>query len=84
MRRKIATVALLGGLAAGLGCHHIAGKSDCGYNPADHPIGEPTPPHPFVPAPPLPQPKEKGQEELSTIKTNSDKTIDAMEINTRY
>jgi hypothetical protein len=51
MRSKIAIVALLGVLAAGLGCHHIAGKSDCGYNPSDYPIGPPTPPYPATPAP---------------------------------
>lgn len=38
MRRKIAMIAVLGGLAAGLGCYHTAGKHDCGYNPADYPI----------------------------------------------
>jgi hypothetical protein len=54
MRRKIAMVALLGGLAAGLGCHHIAGKFDCGYNPSDYPIGPPTPPYPSVLAPKVP------------------------------
>ena len=46
MRRKIAMIAVLGGLAAGLGCEHIAGKSDCGFNPADYPIGSPTQPYP--------------------------------------
>jgi hypothetical protein len=51
MSSKIAIVALLGVLAAGLGCHHIAGKSDCGYNPSDYPIGPPTPPYPTTPAP---------------------------------
>ena len=54
MRRTIATVALLGGLVSGLGCHHIGGKSDCGYNPADYPIGPPTPPYPSaLPTPPV-------------------------------
>jgi hypothetical protein len=53
MNRKIAMLALLGGMAAGLGCHHIAGKSDCGYNPSDYPIGPPTPPYPSAPAPPV-------------------------------
>lgn len=51
MRCKIAIVAFLGVLAAGLGCHHIAGKSDCGYNPSDYPIGPPTPPYPATLAP---------------------------------
>ena len=59
MRRKIAMVALLGGLAAGLGCHHIAGKNDCGYNPSDYPIGGPTPPYSSAPAPRVPAPVEK-------------------------
>jgi hypothetical protein len=49
MRRKIAMIAVLGGLAAGLGCHHIAGKADCGYNPANYPIAPPTPPAPSYP-----------------------------------
>jgi hypothetical protein len=59
MRRKIALVALLGGLAAGLGCHHIAGKTDCGYNPSDYPIGGPTPPYPATLVPSVLVPKEK-------------------------
>ena len=50
MRRMIAMIAVLGGLAAGLGCQHIAGKSDCGYHPSDYPIGAPTPPYPSAPA----------------------------------
>jgi hypothetical protein len=58
MRRQIAALALLGGLAAGC-CHHIAGKSDCGYNPSDYPIGPPTAPYPATVAPPVPVP-EKG------------------------
>ena len=58
MRRMIAILALLGGLAAGC-CHHIAGKNDCGYNPADYPIGPPTPPHPTTVAPAVPVSKEK-------------------------
>jgi hypothetical protein len=51
MRRKIALIAVLGGLAAGLGCNHIAGKSDCGFNPSDYPIGPPTPAYPIYPPP---------------------------------
>jgi len=54
MCRKIAIFALLGGLAAGLGCHHIAGTSDCGYNPSDYPIGQPTPPYPATLVPTKP------------------------------
>ncbi len=53
MRRKIATAAVLGGLAAGLGCYHIGGTSDCGWNPADYPIGPPTPAYPAYPVPGL-------------------------------
>ncbi len=49
MRRKLAMFAVLGGLAVGFGCQHIGGKSDCGYNPADYPIGAPTPPYPTYP-----------------------------------
>lgn len=55
MHRMIAMAALVGGLTAALGCHHIGGKSDCGYNPADYPIGPPTPPYPSIPAPPPPE-----------------------------
>jgi len=51
MRRRIAMIAVLGGLAVGFGCHHIGGKSDCGHNPADYDIGAPTPPYPSTPAP---------------------------------
>ena len=51
MRRIIAMIAVLGGLAAGLGCQHIGGKTDCGYHPSDYPIGPPTPPYPSAPAP---------------------------------
>lgn len=60
MRRMIATIAVLGGLAAGLGCQHIGGKSDCGYSPSDYPIAAPTPPHASVPAPGVTTPKIKG------------------------
>jgi hypothetical protein len=59
MRRKIAMVALLGGLAAGLGCHHIAGKNDCGYNPSDYQLSGPTPPYPSTPARSVPAPIER-------------------------
>lgn len=61
MRRKIAMIAVLGGLAAGLGCQHIGGKSDCGYNPADYPIPPATTPYPTFPLVELPKdmPKDK-------------------------
>lgn len=77
MRRKIAMVALLGGLAAGLGCHHIAGKSDCGYNPSDYPISGPTPPYPTTPAPSVPVMKDKGSDQIPKGKIGSDKTLDS-------
>jgi hypothetical protein len=60
MRRMIAMIAVLGGLAAGLGCQHIGGKSDCGYSPSDYPIGAATPPYPSSPAPTVVVPKIKG------------------------
>jgi hypothetical protein len=60
MRRMIAMIAVLGGLSAGLGCQHIGGKSDCGFNPADYPVGPPTPPYPSAPAPGAMVPKIKG------------------------
>jgi hypothetical protein len=50
MRRKIAMLAVLGGMAAGLGCQHIGGKHDCGFHPSDYPIAQPSPPYPSVPA----------------------------------
>ena len=50
MRRKIAMIAVLGGLTAGLGCQHIGGKSDCGYHPSDYPMPAITvPPYPTFP-----------------------------------
>jgi hypothetical protein len=49
MFRKIATIAVLGVLGAGIGCNHIGGKADCGYNPADYPIHPPTQPYPSFP-----------------------------------
>jgi hypothetical protein len=49
MRRYIAFLIACAGLAASLGCHHIGGKCDCGYNPADYPIMGPTNPHPSAP-----------------------------------
>ena len=57
MRRKIALLAVLGGLTAGLGCQHIGGKSDCGFHPSDYHIGPPTPP--YSTAPVIVVPKEK-------------------------
>jgi hypothetical protein len=45
MCRRIALTSVLGLLAAGMGCNHIGGKSDCGANPADAVIAGPTPPY---------------------------------------
>lgn len=68
MGRKIAMIAVLGGLAAGLGCQHIGGKEDCGYNPASYPMPQLTTPYPvfplghsgvMVPADSAPTPKAK-------------------------
>jgi hypothetical protein len=56
----IAMIAVLGGLAAGLGCQHIGGKHDCGFHPSDYPIAGPTPPYPSTPAPAATLPKIKG------------------------
>ena len=46
MRRYIALMSVLAALVAALGCQHIGGKCDCGYNPSDYPIAGPTNPHP--------------------------------------
>ncbi len=64
MRRKIAMIAVLGGLAAGLGCQHIGGKTDCGYNPADFPIAPVTTPYPTFPLIELPKEKAKDPVDL--------------------
>jgi hypothetical protein len=62
MRRKIALLAVLGGLTAGLGCQHIAGKSDCGWHPSNYAIGSPTPPYPTYPVPDVPLKKVGGSD----------------------
>lgn len=49
MRRYITLMGVLALLVAALGCHHIGGKCDCGYNPADYPIQGPTNPYPSAP-----------------------------------
>jgi hypothetical protein len=64
MRRKIALLAVLGGLTAGLGCQHIGGKSDCGFHPSDYQIGPPTPPYPTYPVIVLPKEKVGGSDML--------------------
>lgn len=46
MRRTIMLSAVFGLIVAGLGCHHVAGKCDCTYDPANFPL--PTPNQPFA------------------------------------
>lgn len=55
MRRKLALIAVLGGLATGIGCQHIGGKTDCGYNPADYELPQITSPYATFPVQPLPK-----------------------------
>ena len=52
MRRYFALMSVLAALVAALGCQHIGGKCDCGYNPSDYPIAGPTNPHPSQPVAP--------------------------------
>jgi hypothetical protein len=49
MRRYIALMSVVTALAAGLGCQHVGGKCDCGYNPSDYPIMASTNPHASAP-----------------------------------
>ena len=49
MRRYIALMSVLAALVAALGCQHIGGKCDCGYNPSDYPIPGATDPHLALP-----------------------------------
>jgi hypothetical protein len=70
MRRYILLMGVLALLGAELGCQHVAGKCDCGYNPNDYPIPGPTAPFPTAhpaappaaipPAPGTPAPPPKG------------------------
>lgn len=65
MRRLIALTVTFAALVATVGCQHIGGKCDCGYNPADYPIPGITDPHSSAPvlkpapapAPTAPTPK---------------------------
>lgn len=59
MRRIIATVTACAALALSLGCQHVGGKCDCGYNPSDYQITGPTNPHASAPVvrPAMPAPK---------------------------
>lgn len=49
MRRYIALMSALAALVGALGCQHIGGKCDCGYNPSDYQINAPTNPHASAP-----------------------------------
>jgi hypothetical protein len=49
MRRYIALVVVCAVVTISLGCRHVGGKCDCGYNPADYPIPAQTNPYPAVP-----------------------------------
>jgi len=49
MRRFIALTVMFAALVAALGCQHIGGKCDCGYNPSDYPIPGITDPHAAAP-----------------------------------
>jgi hypothetical protein len=49
MRRYIALLVACAALAVSLGCKHIGGKCDCGYNPSDYDIHAPTNPYPSAP-----------------------------------
>jgi len=51
MSRRIAMMSVLGLLAAGLGCKHVAGKCDCGAHPADAVMSGPSTPYPTGPVP---------------------------------
>lgn len=44
MRRIVALAGIAGIVVVGLGCKHVGGTCDCGYNPAStviHPPGQP-------------------------------------------
>jgi hypothetical protein len=63
MRRYILLTGVLALLCAALGCQHVGGKCDCGFNPNDYPITGPTPPFPTYPAPAVKtMPKTGGNE----------------------
>lgn len=63
MRRYIALMGLFAALVAALGCQHIGGKCDCGYNPNDYQILPPTNPLPAAPVLKPAPPKVGGNEE---------------------
>ena len=79
MRRTFAMIAVLGGLTAGVGCclcEHVGGKFDCGYNPADYPIGAPTAAHTTYPVPGVVTPAKDADPMKGKDGTGSDKTPD--------
>jgi hypothetical protein len=49
MRRYILLMGVLALLGAALGCQHVGGKCDCGYNANDYQIQGPTNPYPSAP-----------------------------------
>jgi hypothetical protein len=59
MRRYIALTFVFAALVVSLGCQHVGGKCDCGYNPSDYPIHPPTNPYASAPAPAVPAPPAK-------------------------
>ena len=65
MRRYITLMSAFAVLVAALGCQHVGGKCDCGYNPSDYQITAPTNPHPSAPVikPAAPPVKGGGNEE---------------------
>jgi hypothetical protein len=61
MRRYIVLMGVLAVLVAALGCQHVGGKCDCGYNPSDYPIQPTVNPYPSAPVKPV-LPKSGGNE----------------------
>ncbi|MBM3981592.1 MAG: hypothetical protein FJ304_15205 [Planctomycetes bacterium] len=49
MRRYITMLSALALMVAALGCQHIGGKCDCGYNASDYQIQGATNPYPTAP-----------------------------------
>lgn len=62
MRRFIALMSLCAALVVAIGCQHVGGKCDCGYNPSDYQIQGPTNPHPTAPVGKVAPPKGGGNE----------------------
>lgn len=75
MSRALTLTAVFGLFVAGLGCHHVAGKCDCTFDPADFPLPTPNQPYPQVGSPivgsavtPLPAPAPVGSEKMPPAK----------------